>query len=85
LIHTNYFAPEEKERFDVSMSGKLEGIGARLQKKMTSPELISGGSRLGEGNNLKQDLVMKVAQGNELAVDVVGCVLMMLLKDQGPR
>jgi carboxyl-terminal processing protease len=34
--HTNYFAPEEKERFDVSMSGKLEGIGARLQKKMIS-------------------------------------------------
>ena len=31
--HTNYFAPEEKERFDVSISGKLEGIGARLQKK----------------------------------------------------
>jgi carboxyl-terminal processing protease len=31
--HTNYFAPEEKERFD-GISGKLEGIGARLQKKM---------------------------------------------------
>ena len=31
--HTSYFAPEEKERFDVSISGKLEGIGARLQKK----------------------------------------------------
>jgi carboxyl-terminal processing protease len=29
--HTNYFAPG-KERFDVSISGKLE-VGARLQKK----------------------------------------------------
>jgi carboxyl-terminal processing protease len=31
--HTSYFGPAEKEKFDVSMSGKLEGIGARLQKK----------------------------------------------------
>ena len=38
-------APEEKERFDVSISGKLEGIGARLQKKNDYTEisdLISG-------------------------------------------
>jgi len=44
--HTNYFPPDEKERFDVSMSGKLEGIGARLQKKndyTEISELISGG------------------------------------------
>jgi len=31
--HTNYFAPQDKDRFDISMSGKLEGIGARLQKR----------------------------------------------------
>jgi carboxyl-terminal processing protease len=44
-LNTNYFAPEEKERFDVSISGKLEGI-ARLQKKndfTEISELISGG------------------------------------------
>jgi carboxyl-terminal processing protease len=44
--HTNYFPPDEKERFDVSISGKLEGIGARLQKKndyTEITELISGG------------------------------------------
>ena len=28
--HTYYFAPEDKEAFDVSMSGRFEGIGARL-------------------------------------------------------
>jgi C-terminal processing protease CtpA/Prc len=39
--HTNYFAPEEKERFDVSISGKLEGIGARLQKKMILPKYLN--------------------------------------------
>ena len=32
--HTFYFAPRDKERFDIQMSGSLEGIGARLQKKM---------------------------------------------------
>src|SRR5690554_5879362 len=44
--HTVYFAPEEKERFDTSMSGKFEGIGARLQKKsdhIKIVEIISGG------------------------------------------
>jgi C-terminal processing protease CtpA/Prc len=36
LIHIpTYFAPEEKERFDVSMSGKLEGIGASVCKRKT--------------------------------------------------
>ena len=44
--HTFYFAPDDKERFDISISGKLEGIGARLQKKndyTEITELISGG------------------------------------------
>jgi carboxyl-terminal processing protease len=52
--HTNYFAPEEKERFDVSIR-KLEGI-ARLQKKndfTEISELISGGPAL-RGKQLKQ-------------------------------
>ena len=31
--HTTYMAPSIKERFDQDMSGKLEGIGARLVKK----------------------------------------------------
>lgn len=73
--HTSYFAPNEKERFDVSMSGKLEGIGARLQKendftKIT--ELISGGPAW-RGKELEAgDLILKVAQGKGEAVDVVG-------------
>ena len=44
--HTNYFAPEDKDRFDTNMSGKYQGIGARLQKKnqeVTIVEIISGG------------------------------------------
>jgi carboxyl-terminal processing protease len=45
LIRTLIILLQRKERFDVSISGKLEGIGARLQRKMTTEisELISGG------------------------------------------
>lgn len=87
--HTNYFAPEEKERFDVSMSGKLEGIGARLQKKndfTEISELISGGPAW-RGKQLEAgDLVIKVAQGNGQAVDVVGMRLDDVVKKiKGPK
>lgn len=87
--HTNYFAPEEKERFDVSISGKLEGIGARLQRKndfTEISELISGGPAW-RGKQLEAgDLVMKVAQGDKLAVDVVGMRLDDVVKKiKGPK
>ncbi|WP_325262685.1 carboxy terminal-processing peptidase [Flavobacterium sp.] len=87
--HTSYFAPEEKERFDVSMSGKLEGIGARLQKKndyTEISELISGGPAW-RGKKLEAgDLVMKVAQGNGVPVDVVGMRLDDVVKKiKGPK
>ncbi len=38
--HSNYFPPEEKERFDQNISGKFEGIGARLQKKNQEVKII---------------------------------------------
>ncbi|MCG2609965.1 carboxy terminal-processing peptidase [Flavobacterium sp. SM15] len=73
--HTFYFAPEEKDKFDISMSGTLEGIGARLQKKndiTEISELIPGGPAW-RGKELEQgDLILKVAQGKEEPVDVVG-------------
>ena len=87
--HTNYFAPEEKEHFDQTISGKLEGIGARLQKKndfTEISELISGGPAW-RGKQLEAgDLVMKVAQGDEEAVDVVGMRLDDVVKKiKGPK
>lgn len=73
--HTFYFAPEEKDKFDISMSGTLEGIGARLQKKndiTEISELIPGGPAW-RGKELEQgDLILKVAQGDAEPVDVVG-------------
>ncbi len=87
--HTSYFAPEEKERFDVSMSGNLEGIGARLQKKndfTEITELISGGPAW-RGKELEPgDVVLKVAQGSKDPVDVVGMRIDDVVKKiKGPK
>ncbi len=87
--HTNYLAPDEKDRFDVSMSGKLEGIGARLQKKndyTEVSELISGGPAW-RGKDLEAgDVILKVAQGNKEAVDIIGMHLDDVVKKiKGPK
>ena len=87
--HTSYMAPTEKERFDVSMSGKLEGIGARLQKKgdfTEISELISGGPAW-RGKQLESgDVVLKVAQADAEPVDVVGMRLDDVVKKiKGPK
>ncbi len=73
--HTNYLDPKIKKRFDISMSGKLEGIGARLQKegeytKVT--ELISGGPAWRAGELEVGDLIIKVAQAEGEPLDIVG-------------
>ncbi|WP_434037600.1 carboxy terminal-processing peptidase [Formosa sp. 4Alg 33] len=74
--HTFYFAPEDKDRFDQQMSGKLEGIGARLQKKMDNVkimELISGGPAWRNGDLEVGDIILKVRQEDEKeAVNIVG-------------
>lgn len=73
--HTNYFAPKDKKRFDQSMSGKLEGIGARLQKRddyTRVAELISGGPAWRGGELEVGDLILKVGQADEQPVDIVG-------------
>ncbi|MBT7850315.1 MAG: carboxy terminal-processing peptidase [Formosa sp.] len=74
--HTFYFAPQDKDRFDAQMSGKYEGIGARLQKRMDEisiTELISGGSAWRQNKLEVGDVILKVRQEDELeAVNVVG-------------
>jgi carboxyl-terminal processing protease len=87
--HTFYFAPDDKEKFDTSMRGSLEGIGARLQKKgdyVEISELIPGGPAW-RGKELEQgDLIMKVAQGKENPVDIAGLRLDDTVKKiKGPK
>lgn len=73
--HTNYFAPKDQSRFEQDMSGKLEGIGARLRKKeeyTTVEELISGGPAWRGGELEVGDVILKVGQGDEVPIDIVG-------------
>lgn len=73
--HTGYYSPKEKEAFDIQMSGKLEGIGARLQsdgEKTTVTEIVPGGPAWKQGELQAKDIVTKVAQENEEPIDVMG-------------
>lgn len=74
--HTYYLAPKSKEDFDQRMSGKLEGIGARLQKRMDYikvVELISGGPAWRANELEVEDIILKVKQEDEdYPVDIVG-------------
>ena len=74
--HTFYFAPQDKDRFDIAMSGKLEGIGARLIKdsdNITITEVISGGPAWRSDEISEGDVILKVKQEDEEeAVSIVG-------------
>ncbi len=73
--HTFYFAPEEKEKFDTSMSGKFEGIGARLQKKAEGAkivEIISGGPVWRDKRLEVGDEIIRVGQNGKDPIDIVG-------------
>ena len=88
--HTFYFAPNDKDTFDAQMSGKYEGIGARLQKRMDEifiTELISGGSAWRQNKLEVGDVIMKVRQEDETeAVNVVGMRLSDAVKlIKGPK
>ncbi|MDM1043308.1 carboxy terminal-processing peptidase [Myroides sp. 1354] len=74
--HSFYFAPENKEKFDASMSGSIEGIGAVLRKKTEGVEineLVPGGPAW-RGKEIEVgDIILKVAQSkDEEPIDVVG-------------
>ena len=71
--HTQYFAPREKKKFDQSMSGQFEGIGARLQQKdgvLKVSEIIVGSPSYKQGELKAGDDILKVAQGAGEAVDI---------------
>ena len=73
--HTSYLAPSDKDRFDASMSGEFEGIGARLQKRnqeVKIVEVISGGPVWRDELLEIGDIILKVAQPNKEAIDISG-------------
>ena len=87
--HSFYFSPNEKETFDTSISGKFEGIGARLGKKnqqITILEVISGGP-VWKGNLLEPgDVILKVSDPSGDPVEVTGMRLDDVVKlIKGPK
>ncbi len=73
--HTEYFAPRAKENFEIEMTGQLEGIGAQLQLKgeyVTVASIVTGSASWRQGELEEGDKLLKVAQGSEEPVDVVG-------------
>lgn len=72
--HTNYFPPEQKEDFDIQMSGRLEGIGAQLQEKdgyIKITNIIPGGPSSLQGELQANDLILKVTQEGEEPVEII--------------
>jgi carboxyl-terminal processing protease len=73
--HTTYMDPRDKEDFNQRMSGKLEGIGARLLSKgiyTHISDLVAGGPASEQGELEPGDIILKVAQGDEEPLDIVG-------------
>ncbi len=73
--HTNYFAPADKETFDISISGRLEGIGAQLREEdgdIKVIRIVPGSASWRQKELEANDVILKVAQGEEDPVDVVG-------------
>jgi len=81
--HTNYLAPDDKQKFDESMAGSMEGIGAQLRKKDQNTEItevIPGGPAMKQGELENGDIILKVAQGEEQPVDIAGMRLEKVVK-----
>ncbi len=72
--HTNYFPPTQEEDFNISMSGKLEGIGATLSEKdgyIKVVEIVPGSPSWKQGDLKAEDVILKVAQGNNEPTDLL--------------
>ena len=66
--HTTYLAPEAKEVFDQNISGKFQGIGARLFKRnqqVEISEIIIGGPVWRDNLLNVGDIIIAVAQSKE--------------------
>ncbi len=71
--HSIYLPPEEKEDFDIHMRGSLEGIGAVLREEdgyIKVVNLIPGGAAEQQGQLEGEDIILKVAEGDEDPIDI---------------
>lgn len=73
--HTDYFPPVEKRVFDEQMSGRFFGIGAQLQEQdgmIKFATLMPAYPAQRSGEISVNDIILKVAQGKEVPVDIIG-------------
>jgi len=71
--HTAYLPPTTKEDFDIQMSGSLEGIGATLREDdgyIKVVRVIPGSAAARQGQLAADDIILKVAEGNDDPVDI---------------
>ena len=77
--HTEYYEPIDKQNFDIGMSGRLEGIGARLQTDgdfTKVNEIIVGGPVWKQGILKENDRIVKVAQEEDTEwTDITGMLI----------
>ena len=87
--HTYYFKPEDKERFDMTISGKFNGIGARLSKQeggIKIVDIILGGPLWKDKKIEIGDEIIKVGEKDKEPVDVIGMRLEDAIKlIKGPK
>ncbi len=73
--HTTYLPPRSKEDFDISISGRLEGIGALLREDdgyIKVVRIVPGSASWRQKQLKAEDTILKVAQGSKEPVDIVG-------------
>ena len=76
--HTFYFKPDDKEKFDVSISGRFDGIGARLSKadgNVKIVDVIIGGPVWRDKLLDVGDVILAVGQGDDELVSIYGMKL----------
>lgn len=73
--HTDYFNPKAKEDFNINLSRRLEGIGARLQRDGDYTKVVSivpGGPAWKQKDLQVDDVIHAVKQDGEDPVDIQG-------------
>lgn len=82
--HTDYMLPQDKKRFDEMMSGGFIGIGASLQLtdegKVKVASIITGSPSWKQGKLKQDDIIEKVAQADDVPVDIEGYELEDVIK-----
>lgn len=76
--HTEFFPPVDKRYFDEQMSGRFYGIGASLiyeEGNIKINSLMTGSPAWKSGEIQVGDVILKVAQGKEEPVELIGYVV----------